>query len=148
MKIAVFHESPPGGAKRTVYELGKGFKKNHSADLFTTGPNFPHEFQDGFNKIYHYEFVPKVWDGGDPIGRIYKDSIELAKLYFLHKKIARDILRKGYDILFVHASCYIEAPFLLRFQSTVKVFYLHDPYYRIIYDSLLSIPKNPDLSRL
>ncbi|HJZ05823.1 MAG TPA: glycosyltransferase family 1 protein, partial [Patescibacteria group bacterium] len=34
MKIALFHNLPPGGAKRTVYEQAKYLSQNHELHLF------------------------------------------------------------------------------------------------------------------
>lgn len=134
MKIAVYHELPQGGARISVNEMAGFLKKKHKIDLFTIENNLTTYEKDFYTNIYRYTFEPKVWEGGNAKRRLYKDTIELIKLYFLNKKIAGNILKGGYDLLFVHASSRIEAPFILKFQNTKKVFYLHDPYFRQIYE--------------
>lgn len=136
MKIAIFHELPQGGARRAVNELSKVLKKNNKVDLYTIGEELDPFDKKYFTNYYFYKFSEKIWLGNNWSARLYKDSIELLKLYMLNKKISQNINKKKYDILFVHASKFIEAPFILQFESPLKVFYLHDPNYRMIYEPI------------
>ncbi len=147
MKIAVFHELHAGGARSSVNELGKYLKKRHEIDLYIVDEKLNEKERIFFNTVNFYQFIPKKWTGGDWKARLYKDSIELYKLSRLHKKISSDILKKQYDILFVNASKYIESPFLLKFPNTKKIFYLHDPHYRILYENALIKKERVDVFR-
>jgi hypothetical protein len=51
----------------------------------------------------------------------------------LHRKIAKDIDKRKYDIVLVHPSKFTQAPFVLRFLKTRKVYYAHEVY-RIMYE--------------
>lgn len=134
MKIAIYHELPKGGARKSVNEMAKFLKNNHTVDLFTLeNSSIPNE-KTYFTNIKLFKFKAKTWNGKNPKVRLYKDTVELWKLYELNKRIAKEIRDQKYDLLFVHASMRIEAPFILRFKNSKKIFYLHDPYFRQIYE--------------
>lgn len=141
MKIAVFHELPIGGGRRAVNEIAIRLKKNNIVDLHTVDEKENVAEREYFSKVFFYKFPSKQLIKG-PLKRLYKDTIELLKLYFLHKKIAAEIRGRGYDFLLVHASKFIEAPFILRFPNKGKIFYCHDPYYRLVYEPQFTFPKN------
>ena len=142
MKIAVFHELPPGGARKSVNELAVEFKKRHIVDLYYTDSKINNTEKKFYTNTFFYKFVPKLWKGKNWKVRLYKDTIELYKNYKLHKIIAKDIHQRNYDIVFINASKFIESPFLLRFPNKNKVFYCHDPYYRLVYEPENTFPKN------
>lgn len=147
MKIAMFHELDFGGAKRVVMEFAKRLKKNHLVDLYYVNEKKDNNIEDFFTNIYWYEFNSKIWKGNSWKVRFYKDTIELIKLYNLHKKVASDIESKKYDYIFVHPSKFTQAPFLLKFLSNKCIYYCQEPL-RIVYDPNLSkishikFPKN------
>lgn len=140
MKIAVFHELSKGGAVDSVNRIALGLKKKHRVDLYSIEKS--PEDKKFYSHVYVFPFKYLKWNGGDWISRLYKDSVELLKLYFLEKHIAQIIDTKKYNLVFVNASRFLESPFILRFGRTRKIFYLHDPYYRLIYEPKLHpIPK-------
>lgn len=136
MKIAVFHELPSGGARKAVNEISKRLKKRHQLDLFVVDERFSEGEQSYFSNINYFKFIPMPWRGKNWQVRIYKDSLELLKLYILHRKISKKINSGGYDLVFVHGSKYTEAPFLLRLLRIPSIFYCHNPYYRKGYESV------------
>lgn len=142
MRIAFFHELPDGGAKIAVHEIAKALKSSHTIDLFYVDS----QKEKGIDELYHnvkfFSFTPKVWSGKNWRVRLYKDTIELLSLRILHKKIADAIDKENYDFVFINASKYIEAPYILRFLKTKKIFYCHDPHYRFLYESILSMSKD------
>lgn len=147
MKIAVFHELPPGGARRAINEFSRSLKKRNKVDLYIVDEFENKPEVNFYSKINFIKFMPEPWTGNNWRMRIYKDTIELVKLYFLHRKIAKRIDSKGYDVVLVSASKFIEAPFIMRFLKTPFVFYIHDPNYRLIYDNLVDIDKKLDFFR-
>lgn len=147
MKIAIFHELPYGGARKAVNEIAGRLKKLHQTDLYLVDSDGNHDEKKYFKKAQFYRFVPKVWHGNNWRVRLYKDTVELVKLYLLHKKIANDIRKRNYDLVFIHSSIYTEAPFLLRFRNKNKIFYCHDPHYRILYEDIFTIKKDSDVFR-
>lgn len=142
MKIAFFHELPVGGARRAVNEIAKQLKEKHLVDLYLVDEKFSKKEKKYFNHSFFYRFTPKTWKGKNWKVRLYKDTIELFQLFRLHEKIAKQIRKKNYDFLFINASKFTQAPFILRFNNSIKIYYCHDPHYRIIYESILKIPKN------
>jgi len=147
MKIAIFHELPLGGARRVINEYAQQLKKSNLVDLFLVDNRSNNSEDKFYSNIYFYKFLDKVWMGNNWKSRIYKDTIELIKLYFLNRKIAQRIDRDKYDIVLITASKYIEAPFIMRFLKTPFIFYAQDPYYRIIYDPMLKISKDLGFAR-
>ncbi|OGH11508.1 MAG: hypothetical protein A3B38_01730 [Candidatus Levybacteria bacterium RIFCSPLOWO2_01_FULL_36_13] len=138
MRIAVFHELPPGGARNAVYALSRELiKLGHLIDFYYTGSQKEDDLP--FKHIYFYNFSAKAWSGGDWKTRLYKDSLELIKLKKLHRKIALDINSKHYDAVLVNGSEYTEAPYVLRYLNLFSIFYCHDPNYRIIYEPILAV---------
>lgn len=144
----MFHELNFGGAKRAVMEFAKRLKKNHVVDLYYVDESRDNRIEDFFNNIYFYKFDSKIWQGNNWKIRLYKDTIELIKLYKLHKKISQDILSKKYDYIFVHPSRFTQAPFLLSILKNKCIYYCEEPL-RIVYDSFvssniksISFPKN------
>lgn len=141
MKIAMFHELHAGGALRAVDEFAKRLKKKHTVDLYCIATTFPKNKKNIFHKIFFYKFIPKSWTGNNWKVRLYKDTVELYKLYHLHKQIAHKINNEKYDLVFIHPSQYTQAPFLLRFIKTKKIYYCQEPL-RIAYDSPIASVSN------
>lgn len=133
MKIAVFHELPNGGARRVVNDFGKKLKKKNRIDLYIVDSQKRREEEKFFTKIYYYKFISPKWSGGNWRIRLYKDTLELWKLYKLHKEIAKKINKGKYDIVIAHPSLFTQAPFILRFLFLPRVYYAHEAY-RIIYE--------------
>jgi glycosyltransferase involved in cell wall biosynthesis len=147
MKIAFFHELPPGGARIATHQIAKLLKKSHQIDLYYVDEHEELEEAKNYANTFFYKFVPKMWNGKNWKVRLLKDTVELFKLYLLHKKIAEDIRKKNYDLVFVNASKYIESPFILRFQNTKKIFYLHDPHFRVVYEDTVLQKEKLDIAR-
>src|SRR3989344_1321084 len=146
MKIAIFHELNYGGARRTVNDFAKTLKKNHLVDLYLVDAEISKE-EKFFSGVFFYKFIPKKWTGKNWKTRLYKDTIELYKLYKLHKRIAKDVNSGEYDLVFVHPSKYTQAPFVLQFLKKKTIYYCQEPL-RIVYDpQIASIEKIPLLKR-
>lgn len=136
MKIAIFHELDFGGARRAVQEFSKRLKKILDIDLYYVDDKEDKNISNIYKNIYYYPFYPRHWEGSDWNSKLYKDTVELFKLYNLHEKIAKRIKSKNYDYVFVHPSKYTQAPFLLRFLNNC-VYYCQEPL-RIVYDPFVS----------
>lgn len=141
MKIAFFHElTPLSGARKVVGEYGKIIGKGHIIDLFYVDSTEDKKAESVFNKVYFFEFKQKKYNGGDWKSRLYIDTIELIRLYFLHKKIANIIKINKYDFVFVNPSKFTQTPFLLKFIDR-SVYFCQEPL-RIVYEDFLEIPRN------
>ncbi len=137
MRIAVFHEVDFGGARKSASEFAKGLAKWHDVDYYYVDREKNSHEVDSVRKIYFYKFIPKKWTGHDWKAKLYKDTIEVYKLYRLHKHIGRNIHSRGYDAVFVLPSRYTQTPFLLRFLKIPSVYYCQE-YLRIVYEKLYS----------
>ncbi len=141
MKIAFFHELSFGGARRVCDEYGKILAKNHTVDLYYVDEQEDKSAQKIFTNSFFFQFIPKEQKKGQWQKRLYKDTLELFHLAKLHKKIAEKIDAGNYDFVFVHPSKFTQAPFLLRFVKTPKIYFCQEPL-RIVYDDFLRrLPK-------
>lgn len=146
MKIAVVHELHRGGARRAVNEIAHELMKSHDVDLYVIDTKENKDEKEFFTNTFFYQFTPKIWKGGSWKVRLYKDTIELYRLYQLHNKIAQEIDKKGYDVIFVHPSQFTQTPFVMRFLKTRKVYYCEEPL-RIAYESIFAIHQNLSLHK-
>jgi len=143
MKIAFFHELHNGGARRASNEFAKHLKQNHIVDLYVVDLEGNQQEKKFYSATYFFTFIPKIWNGHDWKTKFYKDSFELIRLYLLHKRIAKKIDDKKYDLVFVQGSKLTQAPFILRFLKTKKIYYCQENL-RMVYEDILKInPKLP-----
>jgi glycosyltransferase involved in cell wall biosynthesis len=79
------------------------------------------------NNGFVYKFAPSSLNL--PIlGRLKSDFIDtFCLLKNVHKKIARDIDAKGYDVVLVNIDTHTQAPFILRYLKTKSVYYCLEP---------------------
>lgn len=142
MKIAVFYNLPQGGAKRTVYEEVKYLSKKHFVDLYTINNKIdrhldPRKFADNiFTFDYKINYHSLAF-----LKRLEADFNNFIFLPFIHKKIARTIDNKKYDIVLCHPDFYTESPDILRFLKTPNVYYCHE-LLRQAYEKSLAVEKN------
>jgi glycosyltransferase involved in cell wall biosynthesis len=141
MKIALFHELIQGGARRLAEEQAEFLAKNNSVDVFYVDLKQDKQLKTKGVKYYFNKFLPQELEGQTPLKRIYKDTIELVRLYFFHKKIAKIINNNRYDLVIVHPSKMTQAPFILRFLKAPVVYYCEEPL-RIVYDPLFKVEKS------
>ncbi len=143
MKIAIYYYINFSGAKRVVMEHAKGLKSlGHTVDIYTTDTAKdifdPAQFAD--NKFL-YNFSPKIIN--IPIAkRIKSDFVDnFLSLRLLNKKIAKDIDKRGYDVVLVHTDIRTQAPFLLMYLKTKNVYYCLEPL-RNAYEYSLRLKEN------
>ncbi len=146
MRIAVFHELPFGGAKRTVVEHIKSLGENNLVDLYYVDEVEDQQVTKGARNTCFYLFEAKKWGGKNWENKLYKDTVELAKLYFLHKHIAKKLNKSSYDFIYVHPSRFTQAPFILRFLKHPSVYFCQEPL-RMVYENLFKVPKNIPLPK-
>ena len=71
MRIALFHNTPSGGAKRAIYEWTRRLAANHLVDVYTLS-SADHDFCDirpFVEQHYIFEFQPRGLFGS-PWGRL------------------------------------------------------------------------------
>lgn len=139
MKVAIFYNLCFGGAKRAVFEHTKGLRKlGHTVDVYTLDKEVD-QFSPCLvaNKEYKYSFLP-LYIPVPILSRLLLDIQVFYTLKNLHKKIARDIDSRKYDIALVHTDTLTQAPFILRFLKTRNVYFCLEPL-RIAYEYSLRI---------
>jgi len=141
MRIAFFHELHRGGARRASNEFAKRIKNKHQVDLYLVDDINEKSERQYYSNINLFTFKPKLWAGKNWRNKLYKDSVELCRLYKLHKKIAEIVNNKKYDLVFVQGSKYTQAPFILKFLKTKTIYYCQEPL-RMVYEDALKINKN------
>ena len=144
MRIALFHNLPSGGAKRTVYEQVRRLARSHSVygyaittanrDFFDVSPYLSAEH------VTPYEPWSLL---RSPVGRL-NQAIRIANLLRLRRiqrRIAEAISSGGYDAAIVHPCMFTFSPTLLRHLSTPSVYYRQDPV-RWVHDPSPTRPRD------
>jgi glycosyltransferase involved in cell wall biosynthesis len=142
MKIAVFHNLPPGGAKRTLFEELKFLSKKHEIELFeltSTDESYLNLIKI-VKKVSVYDFYIDSRLPGFA-ARLAKDYKNFVALYFLHKKIADAINKGGFDVAFVHADLLTQAPYILRFLQIPSLYFCQE-YLRLAYEPELAFKED------
>lgn len=142
MKIALYHNLPSGGGKRALYDITRHLDDRHTLDVYTLS-NAEHDFCDlrtycRIHEIFPFTPLPLV---RPPLGRLNHGLriIDLLRLYFSHRIVARRIDDRDYDVVFVHHCRYSQSPSLLQFLQTPSVYYCQEPP-RLLYEPNVERP--------
>jgi len=136
MKIAIFHNLPPGGGKRVLYEQVKYLSSVHETHLYETEKQ--KKFLDAgefSNKKYLLNFDLKNRLPGI-LNRLYKDYKNFIKLNNHHKQISGIIDDGNYDVCVIHPDRFTQTPFILRYLKTPTLYFCEE-YLRICYEKQL-----------
>ncbi len=145
-RVAFFHELDKGGARRSSNEFSKNILREFDVDLFIVDDKRDHAEDLYYSKVHFFKFKPKLWKGNDWKIRLYKDTIELIRLYFLHRKIAKVINKEDYEAVFVLPSKYTQAPFILNFLVKPIIYYCQEPL-RMVYEPLFQVGREVGMGR-
>lgn len=123
MKVAVYHNLNPGGAKRVLYEQLKYLTgRSHKLSVFEL-ENDDNKFnlRDIVDEVYRYKLDIKSY----PMipKRISSDVQTFYRLYKINKIISKHINKNSFDITYVNTDVNIEAPFLLRWVKTPTLYF-------------------------
>ena len=141
MKIAVYHDLPSGGAKRTLYESMKRLSQRHTLDVFTldTADKTFCDLQEFSNSERVFHFSPsKLFP--TPFGRLnqlqrWKDLLRLDRLA---RQIAAAIDAGNYDVVFAQPCMWTQAPLVLKYLRTPALYYCHEPPRHMYENNLLT----------
>lgn len=147
MRIAVYHNLPSGGAKRSLQEQLKRLGKRHHLEVFTLS-SANSEFADlrphvARRHVFDFSPLPLF---GSPFGRLNQvlRLLDLRRLGRLNQTIGRRISSEGYDLAYVNPCQFENAPSLLRcLPATPSVFYCQEPL-RLVYEPMPARPYDPD----
>jgi len=129
MRIALFHNLPPGGARRAAFELVRHTVGEHDYDYFRIGGPDAGDPLAGSQDVGL--LAKEVFDhpfAGTHVGPAGLERVlDIRALVKLQERIAREIDGRDYDLVFVHHDRLTHAPALLRFLRTPSLYYLQEP---------------------
>ena len=119
MRIAIWENLPPGGAKRAAFELGRALATRHELDLYRlhTTSQAAFDLQPFVRQVYQYRYAPAfgLFDGRLAQGRLAPRTLTVfGPLRRLHRRIANDMRRRYYDVVLAHTDGMTQSPYLLR----------------------------------
>jgi len=134
MKIAVYHNTDPGGARRAVHEMTRGLAgRGHTLWEFRarvgSGDEFPLPAPHyAGTRVWNLKPAPRAsrWI---PLFTPYLELgallIDLRRADEAGRQAAGVIDARGFDLVFVHDCAIAENPYVLRYLSTPNAFYCH-----------------------
>jgi glycosyltransferase involved in cell wall biosynthesis len=141
MRIAIFHNLPPGGAKRAVFEESKFLSEKHNIDLFlyTGKKNNFLNIRPYVNKVKYFNFFLDE-NNISVFNRLHNDFKIFCFLNNVSKKMAKEINDGDYDVCLVHPDSYTQAPFILRYLEIPSLYFCEE-YLRIVYEDQFKFKK-------
>lgn len=140
MRIAVYHNLPSGGAKRSLYESVKRLSQRHSLDVYTLDTSDMEycSLEEYRAAEYVYHFSPSRLFRS-PLGRFNQVQRwrDLKRLDRLAHSISSIIDAGRYDLVFAQPCMWTQAPLVLRYLQTPTLYYCHEPP-RHIYENHLA----------
>jgi len=139
MRIAVYHNLPSGGGKRTLFEQVRRLSKLHEIDVYTLSIA-SHDFGDvrplvKNHTIYPFRLLPLL---NSPFGRVNPllRIFNLKRLGRITKRIGEQIAADSYDMTLVHPCLYEASSSLLyHLRPGPSVYYCQEPL-RLLYEEM------------
>lgn len=130
MRIAIFHNLPPGGAKRVVYESVRRTADRHDYELYRIDLGNANRWPESRSVLDVAPFVRAVHEyrlrsiprAVPAVGALHTEQCIRVQL-----QIARDIDNAGFDLVFVHHDQFTSTPALLEHLRTPSVYYCQEP---------------------
>jgi glycosyltransferase involved in cell wall biosynthesis len=127
MRIAVFHNQPSGGARRSLLTWCRELSQRHETHIFTltSADNVMLRDESVVGRVVRLPFQPRP-----PIrfGLYLNDIIRrrnLEALERVNRRAAEQIDAEGYDAVWVDTDRYTFAPYVLKYLQTPSVYYVH-----------------------
>jgi len=132
MKLAVYHNQPPGGARRVLHGFGQELARRHDIDVFTpaTADDRMLHDTDYASSVLRLDFAPRAFVR---MGFYLNDRRRIATLADLDRvnaEAAAAIDAGGYDAVLVDTCQITFAPQILRHLRTPAVHYCHHGSWR------------------
>lgn len=137
MKVAVYHNLPPGGARRALWEFVRRTADVNEYHLFTVDMGRADDFsyarghgeqQDlsPFVAAHHRYPLFRGTAGRLPLGKL--TPLEAARrLPAVEREMARDINAGGYAVAYVHPCQFAHTPSVLRHLDVPALHYMQEP---------------------
>jgi glycosyltransferase involved in cell wall biosynthesis len=137
MKVALYHNLPPGGARRALWEFVRRTAGVHDYHLFTVDMGRADEFTYARSHGEQQDLSPFVAaEHRYPLLRGAAARLPLGKLTPLEaarrmpaveREIARDINAGGFDVAYVHPCRLAHTPSVLRHLEVPSLHYMQEP---------------------
>ena len=132
MKIAVFHNLPDGGAKRSLYYFIQFFKK-HGWDVHLFIPSTAAD--ENFLAMKNLTDKVKIYPVKTTLSGIVYSTVKylppirtsFRNLELTQKKIAKDINQGNYDFVYCEQDQFTMSPFILKYLKIPTVYYCPQP---------------------
>lgn len=134
LKIAVFHNLPSGGAKRSLQTYIKYLtKQGHTVDVFI--PETANEeylpLKDIANNVIVYDVKKsflreKLYQIFSYVPAIIR-KVSVTNVMQTEKKIAEDLNNSGYDIVYCEQDQYTMTPAILKYLTKTNIYYCQQP---------------------
>src|ERR1043166_1875821 len=107
MKIAIWHNLPSGGGKRTVYDHVRGLvERGHSVEVWCP-PTADRAFCS-LDSLAHERVVPLAWPPKGRLGPYVKSFYGAIEAMDDHcSRCAEEINRGGFDLLLAHPCMFL-----------------------------------------
>lgn len=134
LKIAVFHNLPSGGAKRSLYTyIDYLTNHGHHVDVFI--PETANEdylpLDSVANNIMKYDVKPsffreKIYSIFSYVPAIIK-RVSVNNVFYTQKKIAQDLNASDYDIVYCEQDQFTMTPIIFKYLTKPNVYYCQQP---------------------
>jgi glycosyltransferase involved in cell wall biosynthesis len=139
MRIAIYENLPPGGAKRASFEFGRFLATRHEVDLYRLSitDNRAFDLAPLAHQVVTYRYAPlggalnARLAGGHYAPRSYTLFGPLRRL---HRRIAADLRQRAYDVVLAHTDAMTQGPYLLRWLGDVPSVYYCQEVFRARYE--------------
>lgn len=129
MHIAIYHNLPSGGAKRSLFQWVQGLVQRHVVDVYCLA-GADHDFCDLRPLVREYHILPfeRLTLFDSPLGRFNQLQRwrDLRRLDKLARQMACTIDARHYDVVMAHGCLLTQAPRVLEYLRTPSVYYLQD----------------------
>jgi glycosyltransferase involved in cell wall biosynthesis len=139
MNIALYHNLPSGGAKRSFYYVAKFLsQQGHILDLYTLNRRDTDEFlplDPYVRRIISKECWMLPWvNNGHPLiantRNLYRQIKSLRSMNRISRQLAELINTGEYDIALVTHCRFFQSPNILRYLTIPSIYYCHEPFRR------------------
>lgn len=130
LRIALYHNHPPGGAAQSFAHIGAELGARHELDVFTLSS--AEELQASARSVRCFPFEPR-----SPMRfGLYLNELrslqDIGALHRVNQRVAAEIDGGAYDVVLVSACRFAQAPPLLQHLRTPSVYFCHEPPRRFI----------------
>ena len=147
LRVAVFHDLPSGGAKRTLHaQVRELARRGNTVDAFVTS-TADEDFLPLADVARSVRVIPvpsppsreRILSGRPAPSDLVHWSRVFLRLGPAGREVAAAVDSGGYDVLLAHPSQFTQAPHVLRYANVPTAYYCHEPL-RAAYEPLISPP--------